>query len=235
MVTSSHLINFLRPNGSYLLSDDIDRASGCAAEIYGMLAIIMHIIRTPTLFHAPTLIRYDSENARRILTGQFTNRDPNLVSLSNLVKRILRTLNEERRTHSESGLGFSATNAIEANSVHWQWVRAHTGRDLGNSWVDCRAKSGADGYSPSNPPPGQGARPNLSELETPRVIPSQSQTRSENFRTAANLIAELSAAAPNMSPGPPPVAAKSSSLSCSPQSLFRFIPIADFTDYSDEL
>ena len=69
-------LNFLRPNGTYLLSDDIDRASGCAAEIYGMLAIIMHIIRTPTLFHAPTIIRYDSEDARRILTGQFTNRDP---------------------------------------------------------------------------------------------------------------------------------------------------------------
>ena len=58
-------LNFLRPNGSYLLSDDIDRASCCTAEIFGMLAII----RTPTLFHAPTLIRYDSENARRILTG----------------------------------------------------------------------------------------------------------------------------------------------------------------------
>ena len=72
----------------------------------------------------------------------------------------------------------------------------------------------------------------MSELETTRVIPSQSQTRSENFRTAANLIAELSAAALNMSP--PSVAATSSSLSSS-QSLFRFIPIADFTDYSDEL
>jgi hypothetical protein len=92
-----------------------------------MLAIIMHIIRTPTLYHAPTLIRYDSENARRILTGQFTNRDPNLVSLSNLVKRILRTLNEERRAHAELELGYSATNGIEANIIHWQWVRAHTG------------------------------------------------------------------------------------------------------------
>jgi hypothetical protein len=90
-----------------------------------MLAIIMHIIRTPTLFHAPTLIRYDSENARRILTGQFTNRDPNLVSLSNLVKleRILRALNEERRAHAELELGYSATNGIEANTIHWQWVR----------------------------------------------------------------------------------------------------------------
>jgi hypothetical protein len=137
-------LNFLRPNGSYLLSDDIDRASCCAAEIFGMLAIIMHIIRTPTLFHAPTLIRYGSENARRILTGQITYRDPNLVSLSNLVKRILRTLNEERRAYAELELGYSATNGIGANIIHWQWVRAHTGKDLGNSWVDCRAKSGAD-------------------------------------------------------------------------------------------
>ena len=85
-----------------------------------MLAIIMHIIRAPTLFHAPTLIRYDSENARRILTGQFNNRDPNLnlVSLSKLVKRILRTLNEERRAHAELELGYSATNGIEANIIH---------------------------------------------------------------------------------------------------------------------
>ena len=126
-----------------------------------MLAIIMHIIRTPTFFHAPTLIRYDSENARRILTGQFTNRDPNLVSLSNLVKRILRTLNEERRAHAELELGYSATNGIEANIIHWQWVRAHTGKDLGNSWIDCRAKSGADGFSPTNPPPDQEASPDL--------------------------------------------------------------------------
>ena len=142
-------LNFLRPNGSNPLSDDIDRASCCAAEIFGMLSIILHIIRTPALFHAPVLIRYDSENARRILTGQFTNRDPNLVSLSNLVKRILRTFHEERRAHAELELGYSATNGIEANSIHWQWVRAHTGKDLGNSWVDCRAKSGADGYSPT--------------------------------------------------------------------------------------
>ena len=51
-------LNFLRPNGSNLLSDDVDRASCCAAEIFGMLTIILQIIRTPALFHGPTLIRY---------------------------------------------------------------------------------------------------------------------------------------------------------------------------------
>ena len=226
-------LNFLRPNGSYLLSDDIDRASCCAAEIFGMLAIIMHIIRTPTLFHAPTLIRYDSENARRILTGQFTNRDPNLVSLSNLVKRILRTLNEERRAHAELELGYSATNGIEANIIHWQWVRAHTGKDLGNSWVDYRAKSGADGFSPTNPPPDQEANPfPLSEEQLladsddgcQDVEGSPANSVNLNLRTAANLIAELSAASTS-----PTATARNQ------QSLFRFIPISDLVDSdSDE-
>ncbi len=198
-----------------------------------MLAIIMHIIRTPTLFHAPTLIRYDSENARRILTGQFTNRDPNLVSLSNLVKRILRTLNEERRAHAELELGYSATNGIEANIIHWQWVRAHTGKDVGNSWVDCRAKSGADGFSPTNPPPDQEPSPfPLSEEQLladsddgcQDVEGSPANSVNLNLRTAANLIAELSAASTS-----PTATARNQ------QSLFRFIPISDLVDSdSDE-
>jgi hypothetical protein len=124
-----------------------------------------------------------------------------LVSLSNLVKRILRTLNEERRAHAELELGYSATNGIEANTIHWQWVRAHTGKDLGNSLVDCRAKSGADGFSPTNPPPDQEASPFL--LSEGQMLADDgcqdvegSPANSENLRTAANLqvIAELSAA-----------------------------------------
>ena len=83
--------------------------------------------------------------------------------------------------------------------IHWQWVRAHTGKDLGNSWVDCRAKSGADGFSPTNPPPDQEASPNLlSEVQMLADDGCQdvegSPANSENLRTAANLIAELSAA-----------------------------------------
>ena len=104
-------------------------------------------------------------------------------------------------------------------------MRAH----IGNSWVYCRAKSGADGYSPTNPPPGQEASPNLlSEAHTLSVGSrddiEESPVNSENLRTAANLIAEFSS-----------VSTSPTATARNQQSLFRFIPISDLVDSdSDE-
>jgi hypothetical protein len=53
-------------------------------------------------------------------------------------------------------------NSLAAYQVHWQWVRAHTGLDPGNDWVDKRAKSASQGYSSASLPAPESDNPTTS-------------------------------------------------------------------------
>ena len=134
-----------------------------------MLDLLMHIHKSPNLHHKPVLIRYDSETSRRVITGQWHVRDINLVPLVSIIRNVLNDLNDKRRAQAEQcGGGMIARSAFEANKIGWQWVKAHN-KDLGNDWVDARAKSGADKYSAaSRRPAGEEHRPYLVNFPVPQ-------------------------------------------------------------------
>ena len=79
----------------------------------------------------------------------------NLVPLVSIIRNGLNDLNDKRSSQPEQyGDGMIARSAFEANKIGWQWVKAHN-KDLGNDWVDARAKSGAVTYSATSRKPAE--------------------------------------------------------------------------------
>jgi hypothetical protein len=127
--------------------------SSVTAELYAIICALINVY-APDLISRPILVRYDSACAKGFLTKQFVSTDPHLLPIIRLGQEVLLDLNNHRRQMilEQANTRF-ASEELGSNAICFQWVKAHTQREYGNAWVDCRAKSGRHGFSNRNPPP----------------------------------------------------------------------------------
>ena len=136
---------------------------------------LKYIKSDPLLINTKIVICYDSQVAKGLITGLGDSKSHNSYS-TNLVtagKRALKETNKLRANAAKSRMpaGLSPQSIVEANHVQFRWIKAHSGRDVGNAWVDARAKAGAYGHTPDNPIIGQESAPILSELDLTTLQP----------------------------------------------------------------
>ena len=119
------------------------------------------------------MICYDSQVAKGLITGDNKSHNSYSNSLVTAGKRALKETNNLRAAAAKSRMpaGLSPQSKVEANHIQFRWIKAHSGRDVGNAWVDARAKAGAYSHTPDNPIIGQESAPILSELDLTTLQP----------------------------------------------------------------
>ena len=137
------------------------------------------------------MICYGSQVAKGLSTGD-NKSSTNLVTAG---RRALKETNKLRATAAESRMpaGLSPQSILEANHFQFRWIKVHSGRVVGNAWVDTRAKAGAYGHTPDTPMIGQESAPVLSELDLatlqpfltnhPKEVPNQIATATDYLET----------------------------------------------------
>jgi hypothetical protein len=114
------------------------------AELTDMGMALYYIKSDPLLINTKIVICYGSQVAKGLSTGD-NKSSTNLVTAG---RRALKETNNLRATAAESRrpAGLSPQSILEANHIQFRWIKAHSGRDVGNAWIDARAKTGA--YAP---------------------------------------------------------------------------------------
>ena len=113
------------------------------------------------------LMRYDSELARGLITGNYQTANPVLRMLSLVTNKLRRELDAERKQWMiAQNQGFIPLTSVDAFQIQFQHINAHRNLDLGNNWVDACAKEGAEGFTNDNPRPpfGKTIQQRLQEL-----------------------------------------------------------------------
>jgi ribonuclease HI len=141
--------------------------SSLHAELIAMGMALNYIKSEPLLMHTRIVICYDSQVAKGLITGDNKSHNSSSTNLVTAGRRALKETNKLRTTAAKSRLpvGYSPQSTWEANHIQFRWIRAHSGQDVGNAWVDARAKAGAYGHTPDNPIIGQENAPALLEID----------------------------------------------------------------------
>ena len=126
-------------------------------------------------------MRYDSEVAKKLVTGGWNNNNMDLKDLIHETHKLLGKINYERcQTAMRKNNGSIPLTSLDAFQIQFQHIKAHKDLDLGNNWVDACAKEGAEGYTNDRP----SAHPNKSieqhlQAHVPRIA-QRRETHSEN-------------------------------------------------------
>jgi ribonuclease HI len=143
------------------------------AELTAMVMALNYIKSDPLLINIKIVLCYDSQVAKGLITGDNKSHNSYSTNLVTAGRRALKETNNLRANAAKSRMpeGISPQSIVEANHIQFRWIKAHSGRDVGNAWVDARAKAGAYGNTPDNPIIGQESAPILSELDLSTLQP----------------------------------------------------------------
>ena len=133
-----------------------------------------------SLVSTKIVIGYDSTVAKGLTTGENTSNDTRTTDIIASLKTLLTKINSAKRMVAESLLQRTAHTILDANHIQFRWIKSHTGLDVGNAWVDARAKAGSQGKNRLNP---DRPIPYLPELNSTRLHRSSPTASNQNEAT----------------------------------------------------